>query len=127
MENWVQLAKEIQKQGLVTVFPWGNLTEKNISEKIVSALSTQNVVPNAFSIQDAFTLIAQAKATIGVDTGLTHLSAVLQRPTIEIYVDSPVWKTEGYWNTMLHNLGDMGSPPSNQLVTHHLKVIFKSY
>ena len=127
MEDWIRLGNEIHKNGYSAVFPWGNSAEKNVSEKIMSALATQNIVPNAFSIQDAFTLIAQAKATIGVDTGLTHLSAVLQRPTIEIYVDSPVWKTEGYWNTMLHNLGDTGSPPSIQLVTHHLEEILKKH
>ena len=69
-------------------------------------------VPNAFSIADAFGLVAGAKMTIGVDTGLTHLSAILGRPTIELYCDSPRWKTEGYWSPNIHNLGDKGQPPS---------------
>jgi heptosyltransferase-1 len=49
--------------------------------------------------------------TIGVDTGLTHLAAVLGRPTIEIYCDSPKWKTEGYWSSNIANLGDFRSIP----------------
>ncbi len=111
MEDWVQLAKEIHQQGLVAVFPWGNLTEKKISEQIVASLSDQSIVPRAFSIQEALILIAQARATVGVDTGLTHLSAILNQPTIEIYVDSPVWKTEGYWNSQIYNMGDLGRAP----------------
>ena len=53
-----------------------------------------------------------AKMIIGVDTGLTHLSAILGRQTIELYCDSPRWKTEGYWSPNIHNLGDKGQPPS---------------
>jgi heptosyltransferase-1 len=63
-----------------------------------------------------FQIIGQASLSIGVDTGLTHLSAVLNRPTIEIYCDSPVWKTEGYWSEKIINLGDMGKPPPVQVV-----------
>jgi heptosyltransferase-1 len=40
------------------------------------------------------------------------LAAVLSHPTIEIYVDSPKWKTEGYWSPNIQNLGDKRSPPT---------------
>jgi heptosyltransferase-1 len=69
-------------------------------------------VPNSFSIADAFGLIAGAQMTIGVDTGLTHLSAILGMPTTELYCDSPRWKTEGYWSPKILNLGDRGHPPN---------------
>ncbi len=61
-------------------------------------------------------MIAGAALTVGVDTGLTHLAAVLDKPTVEIYCDSPRWKTEGYWSSRICNLGDMQSPPSAQEV-----------
>jgi heptosyltransferase-1 len=50
--------------------------------------------------------------TVGVDTGLTHLAAVLGKPTVEIYCDSPRWKTEGYWAKNICNVGDIKKPPS---------------
>jgi heptosyltransferase-1 len=68
-------------------------------------------VPRAFSIEEAYRLVAHAALTIGVDTGLTHLAAVLGKPTIEIYCDSPRWKTEGYWGRNIANLGDFRSIP----------------
>ena len=49
---------------------------------------------------------------VGVDTGLTHIAAAFARPTIEIYCDSPRWKTEGNWSPNIINLGDRGAPPS---------------
>ena len=119
-KNWIALGQELANRGLTVVFPWGNPTEKKISEKLAAKVPGA-LVPKAFSIQEAFALVAQAKLTIGVDTGLTHLSAVLGNPTIELYVDSPCWKTEGYWQTDIANLGDIGKPPTLDVVIETLK------
>jgi heptosyltransferase-1 len=43
---------------------------------------------------------------------LTHLAAVLGKPTVEIYCDSPLWKTEGYWSKQIRNAGDIQDPPT---------------
>jgi heptosyltransferase-1 len=79
---------------------------------LMASQVTGAIVPRAFSIEEAYSLVANAALTIGVDTGLTHLSAVLGRPTVEIYCDSPKWKTEGYWSSNIANLGDYQKPPS---------------
>ena len=109
-ENWMAIAKALSRLGLIVVFPWGNAQEKQMSQELAKDVPNA-IVPNAFLIQDAFTINAQAKLVIGVDTGLTHLAAVLGTPTIELYVDSPIWKTEGYWSQKVINLGDTGSSP----------------
>jgi heptosyltransferase-1 len=113
--NWIQLGNVLAARGYQVVLPWGNSSEKAISEKLASSISNA-VVPNAFSIEKAFSIISNAALVVGVDTGLTHLSAVLNRPTVEIYCDSPKWKTEGYWSAKIRNLGDIQSPPSAQEV-----------
>jgi len=110
-ENWIALGKSLASQGYQVIFPWGNLSEKKISAQLASQIDGA-IVPDAFSIQDGFSIIASAALTIGVDTGLTHLAAVLNRPTVEIYCDSPRWKTEGYWSNKIINLGDIKTPPS---------------
>jgi heptosyltransferase-1 len=74
------------------------------------------LVPPAFSIEEAFSVITGATLTVGVDTGLTHLAAVLDKPTLEIYCDSPRWKTEGYWSDRIANVGDIQNPPNIQEV-----------
>lgn len=115
IENWIQIGKYLNDQQLKVVLPWGNPREKLISEQIAQSVPNA-IVPNAFSIKDAFTINAQAGMVIGVDTGLTHMAAVLGTPTIEIYVDSPRWKTEGYWSDGIYNVGDTKSPPTYQEV-----------
>ena len=114
-EDWIALGKSLAAEGYQIVFPWGNAEERSISEALAMQVS-HSLVPPAFSIDEAFALIKGASLTIGVDTGLTHLAAVLDRPTVEIYCDSPRWKTEGYWSKQIRNVGDIQSPPSSQEV-----------
>ena len=114
-KNWITLGQALAKHGLQIILPWGNAAEKVSSELIAKEIDGA-VVPTAFSIKEAFAVVAGAQLTIGVDTGLTHLAAVLGRPTIEIYCDSPKWKTEGYWSEAICNLGDLKNPPAVKTV-----------
>jgi heptosyltransferase I len=113
--NWIKLAKVLSNRGIQVIFPWGNNLEKKNSEELAKGIANA-IVPNSFTIFDAFGLIAGAEIIIGVDTGLTHLAAVLEKRTIEIYCDSPAWKTDGYWDEKITNLGDKGSPPTAENV-----------
>ena len=105
------------------IFPWGSREERAVSTLLASQVPGALVSP-AFSIEEAFSVIAGAALTVGVDTGLTHLAAVLDRPTVEIYCDSPRWKTEGYWSIRICNVGDMQNPPSVQeVIEESLKLL----
>jgi heptosyltransferase-1 len=108
--HWVEVGRVIAAQGKRVILPWGNAKEKQVSQRLCSKIPG-SVVPDAFSLEQAFSIVAGAEMTIGVDTGLTHLSAIMYKPTIEIYCDSPRWKTEGFWSTRIKNLGDTASPP----------------
>ena len=116
-QHWVTLGQELASRGYQVVLPWGNSAEQAVSEELSKQIP-RSLVPPAFSIEDAFSVIAYAALTIGVDTGLTHLAAVLGKPTVEIYCDSPRWKTEGYWVKNICNLGDIGNSPSASEAIH---------
>jgi len=123
-ENWVELGKALSSQGYQVIFPWGNPEEMKISALMASQVPGA-IVPRAFSIEEAYSLVAHAALTIGVDTGLTHLAAVLDKPTIEIYCDSPRWKTEGYWSGHILNLGDFRSTPQVNAVLQAAEALLK--
>ena len=110
-DHWVELGEALSSQGYQLVFPWGSPEEMKVSALIASQISGA-IVPRAFSIEEAYSLVVHAAITIGVDTGLTHLSAVLGKPTVEIYCDSPRWKTEGYWSKAIANVGDYQRSPA---------------
>ena len=123
-ECWVELGKALSSQGYQVIFPWGSPEEMKISALMASQVPGA-IVPRAFSIEEAYSLIAHAALTIGVDTGLTHLAAVLGKPTIEIYCDSPRWKTEGYWSSNIANLGDFKSVPQTNAVLLAAEALLK--
>jgi heptosyltransferase-1 len=110
-ESWVDLGKALANQGYQLIFPWGSKAERKASKLIASQIPGATV-PRAISIEEAYALIGNAALTIGVDTGLTHLAAVLGKPTVELYCDSPKWKTEGYWSEQISNHGDLQQPPT---------------
>ena len=109
--HWIDLGKKLSALGYQIALPWGSVAEKAISHRLALQIPGA-LVPNAFSIEEAFLVIHNASLVVGVDTGLTHLSAVLNQPTVEIYCNSPRWKTEGYWSDKLRNVGDIQAPPA---------------
>lgn len=87
VENWVNLGKELAKQNLNLVLPWASDAELNRAKQIANMLSNATILPK-LSIAELANIIANAKAAIGVDTGLSHLAAALNIPTIAIYTDT---------------------------------------
>ena len=72
---------------------------------------------------EAVMLAQRAALVVGVDTGLTHIAAAFNRPTIELYCDSPRWKTEGDWSDNIINLGDEGTAPTVEQVAAAVDVL----
>ncbi len=113
--NWIKIGQHLATRGFRVTLPWGNLAEKTVSERLCQKIPNA-IVPKAFNLTQAFSIVAGAQMAIGVDTGLTHLSAIMCKPTIELYCDSPRWKTEGFWSEKIKNLGDVGQSPTVQQV-----------
>ncbi|ALK98844.1 ADP-heptose--LPS heptosyltransferase [Massilia sp. WF1] len=111
--NWIALGHALAP--LPVLLPWGSPKEKEEAERLAAALPNATVLPK-LSMMDAVELARHAALAVGVDTGLTHIAAAFVRPTVEIYGDSPRWKTEGNWSPRIVNLGDTGSPPSSDEV-----------
>ncbi|WP_305823452.1 lipopolysaccharide heptosyltransferase I [Massilia brevitalea] len=108
--NWIALGNALAP--MPVLLPWGSDKERQEAEALAAGIPNARVLPK-LSMMDAVTLAQQAALAVGVDTGLTHIAAAFYRPTVEIYADSPKWKTEGNWSPRIVNLGEMGAPPSS--------------
>jgi len=86
------------------ILPWGNAAEKHVSDRLASTIPDA-VVPSAMSLLEAAALLAEARAVVGVDTGLAHLSVALARPTVGIYLTTSPALTGLYGNYLAVNLG----------------------
>jgi heptosyltransferase I len=106
--NWIELGKALAP--MPVLLPWGSDKEKAEAEVLAASIPNARVLPK-LAMADAVMLARRAALAVGVDTGLTHIAAAFSRPVVEIYADSPRWKTEGNWSPRIINLGDKGAPP----------------
>lgn len=83
-EYWIALAKFASAKKLQIKLPWGNEQEKARANRIAAVASNIEVLPRLSLIEMA-SVLANAKAIVAVDTGLGHLSAALDVPTISLY------------------------------------------
>lgn len=110
-DNWIATGRLLAGQGFPVLLPWGNAEEKVAAEKLAAQIPDAIVLPKLGMMQ-AVALAQKAALVVGLDTGLTHVAAAYCRPTIELYCDSPRWKTEGNWSDAIVNLGEKKSPPA---------------
>jgi heptosyltransferase I len=110
-EGWQAIAAQLHGRGLPVLLPWGSEKEKQAAAELAAGMANATVLPR-LPMMEAVVLAQRAGIAVGVDTGLTHIAAAFNRPTVELYCDSPRWKTEGNWSDRIINLGDEGSPPA---------------
>jgi len=120
IEHWINLGKALKNSQLNMVLPWSNPNELARAELITSTLENAIVLPKS-SIAELAAVISQAKAAVGVDTGLSHLAAALNIPTIAIYTDTNPALT-GVMGSQAYavNLGNIGEIPSVESVLAQL-------
>jgi len=114
-QSWGRIGRQLQQHHLPVLLPWGNDSERAAAQRLAGQMPNAQVLPR-LSMMEAVLLAQRAALAIGVDTGLTHIAAAYERPTIELYCDSPRWKTEGNWSDCIINLGDEGRPPGAEQV-----------
>src|SRR5450830_1002 len=90
-EYWIAFGKYLNAQGYTLALPWGSAIEKQRAELITHALKDGLVLPKLSIVQLA-SLMRQAKACVGLDTGLTHIAVALNIPTLAIFTDTHLWQ-----------------------------------
>jgi heptosyltransferase-1 len=113
--QWIRLGQDLAARGLPVLLPWGSAREQAAAQQLAAGIPGAVVLP-ALPLMQAVSLVQQARLVVGLDTGLTHIAAAYGKPTVELYCDSPRWKTEGNWSPHIVNLGDLGAPPAEEAV-----------
>ncbi len=81
---WSELFAQFATQALEIRLPWGTPAEKARAERLARQNPHVKVLPK-LSLTALAQEIAGASAVISVDTGLSHLSAALDKPNIILY------------------------------------------
>jgi heptosyltransferase-1 len=113
---WTALGERLKQQyALLPVLPWGNASERERAERLAASLPGAIVAPR-MGLTEAAGLLGNARAVVGVDTGLTHLANALDIPLVAIYTDTDPQKTGVIETPSATNLGGIGQLPSVEQV-----------
>lgn len=81
---WRDLIQYIEPTGYKIKLPWGAKHEYERAMRLAKGFTCVEVLPRS-SIAEIAVILAGAKAVVSVDTGLSHLTAALDRPNITLY------------------------------------------
>lgn len=84
VDCWQKLTGLALAAGFSVVLPWGSLKEQERAWAIADQRPGVYVLPD-LSISQKASVIANARATVGCDTGLSHIAAALDIPSVAIY------------------------------------------
>ncbi len=85
--HWLKLRDMVNKAGYAIYLPWGSEQELQRAQRISSDEKQCYVIPK-MQLGGLAGVLANAKAVVGVDTGLSHLAAALSVPGITLYLDT---------------------------------------
>lgn len=83
-DHWRGLIELVQPMGLRVKLPWGAEHEHQRAQRLAEGFDYVEVLPK-LSLEAVAQQLAGACAVVSVDTGLSHLTAALDRPNITLY------------------------------------------
>jgi heptosyltransferase-1 len=111
-ERWIALGRSL---GLHIVAPWGSEAERARALRIAQGIAQGTRpahVPERMSLAELARLFRGARGVVGLDSGLTHLSAALGVPTVALFGGSDPELTGLYGARAATNLGAPGRLPA---------------
>ncbi|TKU52059.1 lipopolysaccharide heptosyltransferase RfaC [Citrobacter sp. wls714] len=82
--NWRELIGLLNNTGIRIKLPWGAAHEEARAKRLAEGFTYVDVLPR-MSLEEVARVLAGAKFVVSVDTGLSHLTAALDRPNITLY------------------------------------------
>lgn len=118
--NWHEVFAELGRRGLALKVLAGSPAETERAQQLMQGVPNAQVLPR-MGLSDVAKVLARATIMVGLDSGLTHLSAGLGRPTIGIYKASTPVRTPLQGAAYTASLGERGHEPSAQQVLHAIE------
>lgn len=125
-QKWQIIFDYLLQQGLALHLFAGNDREAARAQKLIRDYAGHAQVLPRMSLTQVAEHIAAARLMVGLDSGLTHLSAALGRPTVGIYKASTPVRTPLISSAYTASLGDRGQDPSAETVLAATRAAYES-
>ncbi len=106
-EHWAALAGLAVQGGYTPWLPWGSEQEKARAERIVAAQEGARVLPR-LDLLGLAGMLLEVQGAVAVDTGLAHLSAALDVPTVSLYGPTDTRLIGAYGSNQVHIQSPLG-------------------
>jgi len=108
--RWVELEHWLAGQGMTSVLFWGSTEEAERAQQLSRQMRRAIVAPRT-RLESIAASLAGARLVIGLDTGLTHLSAALGRATVGLFCDFDPRLVGLTGDGPVASLGGVNQPP----------------
>ena len=131
-EHWIELAVLAAQRGVRVWLPWGNESERERAQRIaeranetcagaaaVAKGSPDSVQPAQIQVLPRLDLLGlasmllQVRGAVAVDTGLGHLAAALDVPTVSLYGPTRTKLIGAYGRNQVHLQSPLGMADTN--------------
>ncbi len=106
--HWRDLIEQVQPTGLRIKLPWGAEHEHQRAQRLAEGFDHVEVLPR-LTLEQVAQQLAGARAVVSVDTGLSHLTAALDRPNITLYGPTDPGLIGGYGKNQYVIHGETGT------------------
>lgn len=110
---WREMAERLGLANIGVRLPWGNEAEFRRAHRIAAGLHNVAVLPK-LNLAGVAEVMIQSRACVAVDTGLGHLAAALDVPTVSIYGPTNPGLTGAYGRAQVHLGSDWPCAPCLQ-------------
>lgn len=106
--HWRELIGLVEPTGLRVKLPWGAEHEHQRAKRMAEGFDHVEVLPK-LTLEQVAQQLAGARAVISVDTGLSHLTAALDRPNITLFGPTDPGLIGGYGKNQHELRGEGGT------------------
>lgn len=123
--NWRELIGLLSQSGVRIKLPWGAAHEEARAKRLAEGFDYVDVLPR-MSLEDVARVLAGATFVVSVDTGLSHLTAALDRPNVTLYGPTDPGLIGGYGRNQVEcrsasrNLTDLPASAVFELLVSNL-------
>jgi heptosyltransferase-1 len=98
---WHELIRSATSEGLNVKLLWGNDSEHKRAQRLATDNELVECMP-AMDLKQIGNLLISARGAIAVDTGLCHLAAALDCPTLSLYQSTNPGHSGAYGKNQVH-------------------------
>ncbi|MFK8047178.1 MAG: lipopolysaccharide heptosyltransferase I [Halioglobus sp.] len=101
VDHWIELARLLEAKNFKLWLPWGSEKERQRADHIAGSVNNAEVLPK-LNLLGLASMLMEVDGVVAVDTGLAHLSAALDVPTVSLYGPTDIDLIGAYGHNQVH-------------------------